>query len=462
MMLRGDIPAVLFPVETLTRELDSKLVMASALATEGCRAIVGHKESVEAIATVSTAVIWQGKGELFDTQFGIHWNHHTADHLIGNRSAIMFLQDEGGLHQVKAWRSHVLNTHRIDYLRTRKIDRICVWGERQQDVLSSYAEELRDNIVVTGSPRFDLCLPEYAWLTARRSDALREKYGSFILVCTRFRDAVHAAGQGDPFQSKMNPTSWSQSLSHNDLADLWFSKWQRDVHDFADFVVLIKQLAINFSKYTVVLRPHPSESLTFYQQAFSSFKNVVVTRDDSALPWVRAAKLVIHSNCTTGIEAVLLGRPVLNLLPECEGRAELNVEVAREAGHVTGSISDAVQKADDLLSGDAPPACEWSSHAKAILNNLKCAAIPKVAAETMGVIQRQGITSSKVHLPKEAKVRDAVRRIVKGAGSSYAASKRGPLDAEHVARIIDGYLERHGRGGRIRHMTEKYVVVDPA
>ena len=72
--------------------------------------------------------------------------------------------------------------------------------------------------------------------------------------------------------------------------------------------------------------------MSFYEHAFASFKNVVVTRDESVLPWIRAAELVVHSNCTTGIEAVLAGRPVLNLLPECEGRTELDVEVAREAG----------------------------------------------------------------------------------------------------------------------------------
>jgi hypothetical protein len=179
------------------------------------------------------------------------------------------------------------------------------------------------------------------------------------------------------------------------------------------------------------------------------------------LPWIRAAKLVVHSNCTTGIEAVLAGCPVLNLLPECEGRTELDVEVAREAGYVAGSVAEAVARAGDFLSGEAP-AYEWSPHAKTILNNLTLEAIPKVAAETTSVLQEQGITSSKVTLPRESRVRAVVRHWVKGPAATYASSKRGPMDGAFIESIVDGYRGHYGGGARIRHMTDKCVVLDPA
>jgi surface carbohydrate biosynthesis protein len=456
MRLNGDIPTVLFPIETLTRELDSKLVMASALAGKGCRTIVGHKEWMKAIVRASTGVVWQGK-----SLFSARTNTHLADQLAGNRSAIMLLHDEGGMHQVKNWPNHVLKTHRIEYLRKRQVNRICVWGERQKNVLSSYAEELKDVIAVTGSPRFDLCLPDYAWLTAAKSKELNDKHGSFILACTRFSWAAHSAGQGDPFRRKMNPALWPANLDPKGLADLWFSKWQRDVHDFADFVVLTKELALNFPEETIVLRPHPSESLNFYRDAFSSFKNVKVIRDESILPWIRAAKLLVHSNCTTGIEAVLAGRPVVNLLPECEGRSELDVEVAREAGYVASSVREALEKASGFLGGQ-PPKHEWSSHAKSILSNLTRIAVPQVADQTMKVIAEQKIASSNLALPKGVVAREAVKRLIKGSVGTYASSKRGPLDAAYVESVLAGYRERSGSGGSIRSVTEKYVVIDPA
>ena len=101
---------------------------------------------------------------------------------------------------------------------------------------------------------------------------------------------------------------------------MFFSQWQQAVHDFADLVMFVKELALSHPERTVILRPHPSESMVFYQQAFYQFKNVEVRRDQSVLDWIREADLVVHSNCTTGIEAVLAGRPVLNLLPANSAR----------------------------------------------------------------------------------------------------------------------------------------------
>src|SRR4029079_2652744 len=206
-----------------------------------------------------------------------------------------------------------------------------------------YATELSDCIVTTGSPRFDLCRPRFHWVTEQKAKEKREKYGPYILMCTRFGTANHSQGTDDPFRRKMNPVLWPEDLGQAGIAEVWYAKWHRDVHDFADFVVLIKEMATNNTRHTVVVRPHPSENLSFYQHAFSSFENVKVTKEDSVLPWIRSADLVIHRNCTTGIESVLAGRPVLNFLPASDTRANFDVEVAREAGYTATSIEDALQ-----------------------------------------------------------------------------------------------------------------------
>jgi hypothetical protein len=78
------------------------------------------------------------------------------------------------------------------------------------------------------------------------------------------------------------------------------------------------------------------------------------------------------------------------------------------------------------------------------------------------VLQEEGITSSKLVLPKETKIRDTVRLLLKRPSATYASSKRGPMNPEHVESIVDGYRQKNGAGGRIRHMTAKYVVLDPA
>jgi surface carbohydrate biosynthesis protein len=456
MSATNNCPAVLFPIEIGTRELDSKLVMASALAAEGCRCVVGYKEALKAIAKSSRRVVWQGK-----SLFSSKTSDHIADDLLANDSAIMFLHDEGGIHQVSAWKQNVLKKHRVDDLRTRDISRLCVWGERQKEVISEFASELTEALTVTGSPRFDLCCPKYSWLVNTHDQDEVAQCMPYILVCTRFVNAAHAEGQEVPFLRRMYSTGWPESFDARAIADVVFTQWQQAVHDFADLVVLVKETSLAYPDYTIVLRPHPSENLTFYRQAFSRLENVVVRRDKSVLNWIRAAALVIHSNCTTGIEAVLAGRPVLNLLPAKAGRDDLDLEVAREAGMVATSIPDALQKIGSILSGEAP-AHTWSTHATAILNNLKSQAIPMMVAETLGVLKERGISSSDVAFPALRPVRAAINRLTKRSSTNaYVAAKRGVLDADYVDSVISGCNANRVGSGSIRQLAEQFVVLEP-
>src|SRR5262249_42882473 len=204
------------------------------------------------------------------------------------------------------------------------------------------------------------------------------------------------------------------------------------------------------------------EDIAFYEHAFAPYRAVTVTKEGSVLDWIRSAELVIHTNCTTGVEAVLAGRRVLNMQPEAVPRGDLDKEVAKEAGVPANSIRDAVEKAGALLL--APPVDQvWSAEAQAILANLKSDAMPLLASETLKVLCEQRIDSSRVVLPPKMSLRKLIRRVVRGGASDgYVASKRGTLDVNQVEMVRDGYGAAGGGRTRIRYMTPEYVVIDPA
>jgi hypothetical protein len=114
-----------------------------------------------------------------------------------------------------------------------------------------------------------------------------------------------------------------------------------------------------------------------------------------------------------------------------------------------------------MLDGIVPPHT-WSPHARSMLNNLAAEAIPLMADETMRVLERKRITASKVSLPKPNHIRSMVRRLVKGsATSAYIQSKRGPLDAEQVERLIAGCRSGGVGAGRVSRVTPQYAIIDP-
>src|SRR5690606_6089812 len=72
-------------------------------------------------------------------------------------------------------------------------------------------------------------------------------------------------------------------------------------------------LARAFPDARIVVRPHPAENHGAWQQAATGHANVKVIYRGSVLPWIAASACVVHSNCTTGLEAFLLDVPAIAL-----------------------------------------------------------------------------------------------------------------------------------------------------
>lgn len=453
MRLLRDLPTVLYSVETMSREFEAKLVMAATLAGNGCRAVVAHKETAQLVARESRRLVWQGSIRGHDPD-GVA----TADALRRNGSALMFHEDEGAIFPGASWTTDILRKHEIEFLRTYPTDRICTWGVRQQKVVTAAAPPLESKVVVTGTPRLDLCSHTFDWVDAQPDDEKRSRCGRYILVNTRFAKLVHSNGYQGQFAMFNQDLGKRKAEDSGQQREAWFSKWRNDGHDFVEYLMLIKELAQGFPKYTVVVRPHPSESIDFYKEALASFGNVVVNRSYSVLYWIRGAELVVHNNCTTGIEAVLAGRPVLHFLPG--GASTGDMEVAKEAGWTTASLDDALAAAEQMLAGHVPTQV-WSESAKDVLLNLTNASIPMLAAATLDLIRERNLLSSDVALPRSAgrHFADWFRR---SKNSSYVLSKRGAFDPRRVEAIVDGCRTAGISRANVLEVKPTYLVVEPA
>jgi surface carbohydrate biosynthesis protein len=462
MQITDNIPTVVLPVDLPVRELTSKLILASALAAAGCRAVVGNKKEIISIARQSGPLVWLGKELFADDETSV--KNLYGSEILRNGSAIVSMQEEGGMFQGKSWKEQLIAKHQIDALRTRDVSRLCAWGERQLAVISAYAPEMIDTLQVTGSARFDISAPSYSWISQAATDKIRNQFGPYILVCTRFGAVTNAKGLHHPFWRKLEQSRHAKK-SDRERVDNWFTKWQRDTHDFADFVTLTKELATANKNQRIILRPHPSEGLPFYLQAFSQFANITVVREGDVVSWIRGADLVVHSCCTTGIEAVLAGRPVVNFIPGESREADLDVEVAREAGLIATSIDKALDAIDALLKGEQHTR-PWSSHARSMLSNLDREAVPLLVDTTVAVLQERRIESSKLSFPRKARqglgIWSSFNRLTgRQLRKAHKPAKRRELDLRQVDTILAGTNSKR-RSGRVREFTSHYVVIDPA
>jgi hypothetical protein len=122
---------------------------------------------------------------------------------------------------------------------------------------------------------------------------------------------------------------------------------------FADFQKLIPALEREFPACQIIVRPHPAESQHVYHQIALQCARVRVTNDGNVVPWLMAAKVLVHNGCTTGVEAYAVGVPAVSY------RARINERYDDDYHRLPNLLSHECFNFDDLrvtlgriLSGD--------------------------------------------------------------------------------------------------------------
>jgi hypothetical protein len=211
---------------------------------------------------------------------------------------------------------------------------------------------------------------------------LRERYGDFILINTNFNH-VNAFYPGlnlfvpnDKSGGEPRPGRAAKGMSREYAAGLRDHKQAI----FEKFQQLISDVAGAFPKHNIVVRPHPTENQEIYRQIAAGCERVEVTNEGNVVPWLMAAKALIHNGCTTGVEAFVMGVPAIsyraavndfydlgfyrlpNLLSyQCfqfeELRMTLEKILAGELGAARGDEREILAR-QHLASLDGPLACE--------------------------------------------------------------------------------------------------------
>jgi len=108
------------------------------------------------------------------------------------------------------------------------------------------------------------------------------------------------------------------------------------------FCEMLSYVMRNNPNQNFVLRPHPTESLEFYRNAFHEFDNILISNEFSAVEWISRCSLLIQNGCTTSVEAYFLEKPVIDYYPFISSHG---VDVTRGIG----LFSKTPEEVDNLL-----------------------------------------------------------------------------------------------------------------
>lgn len=304
--MKNQASTLIIPVESQVRELDAKILLSCVAAERGFPVIMGSRAFTHfQVASVPRGVyLAKSMRSLSNSMFKI-------------------LRQLG--HEIVAWEEEALvhppsDTYfslRLSPGTIKNVSHVFAWGQENVDLLRQYPA-LPENmpIHVTGNPRGDMLRSEIRPYFDTEVERLRSLYGDFILINTNFSDVnpyIPNVGLFLPTKDHQKSVRLGQSgvgMSRE------FAEGLRD-HKLAvleDFKQIIPMLEQAFPELTIIVRPHPSESYQIYHQIAAKCPRVVITNQGNVIPWLLAAKAMVHNGCTTGLEAYVLGAPAISYL----------------------------------------------------------------------------------------------------------------------------------------------------
>jgi surface carbohydrate biosynthesis protein len=294
---------VYLPLEVCRRELVGKVFLATRLAKDGHRVILFQSDFFDNFGWPKNG-IYIGKNcfrteRPYDTRF--------YNKMKSQGVSLWHLDEEGGIYagQGPADWSRRLKL-RLDPLTLDGGDKILCWGKWQKQAFSE--NKPAAEILVTGSPNFDVFHPKYAAAFSEYDSRQTNGEEGYILVNTRFSLTngflplhYHLMGKG--------ATSKLIDRTHFSLSAVTIGALQYLL------TKLIFDLARKFPKRKFVIRPHPAEDPKFYSSVFDALDNVSVQWRGDVGSWIRRSDALIHNGCTTALQAIIAGKPVITYVP---------------------------------------------------------------------------------------------------------------------------------------------------
>jgi surface carbohydrate biosynthesis protein len=287
-------PLLIIPVETKVREFDAKLLLAVVALQRGFDVVLGALWELKFFTELLDRGIFLDKS-IAKTK--AQWFSRCRQQ--GHRVAAL---DEEGLVYFDAETYRQLRIHPPSL---EKADVFFAWGKDQAEVMIPEVGALAERIRLTGNPRFDLLRPELRMAYDKDVAGLRNAYGRIILINTSFSFA-NSANDAKALQQTFS--QYPIEESRPGFFAGWTAAQNNVLQSFQEVLPLVRK---RFPEHAIIIRPHPSEGLQLWQELSRSMSNTAVIREGNVVPWLLAADVLVHWNCTTAIEAFLLGKSAI-------------------------------------------------------------------------------------------------------------------------------------------------------
>ncbi len=431
---------LLIPIENQVRELDPKLLLAVCAASAGIKSYIGYRTEMDIIISKFPRSIYLAKS-------------------FTQRSDKMFRILSKLGHTICAWDEEALVHYPPDIYFKRRLSPVAAsyvshlfaWGKENEDLFRAYPS-LPEGVPIhrVGNPRLDMLRKQFEYYYNDEIAAIKQQHGEFILLNTNFGNVNAHLPIHNLFTSKDENGNYKDMGRGSTGMGREFSEGRARFKQtiYEHFLSLIPYLAESFKNIKIIIRPHPVENKDVYYHLAAQHENVDVVQEGNVIPWIRSASALIHSGCTTGIEAYLSNRPAIAYIPLTDSRYGYDAIIPDQLSHQCTNHSEVANMLDLYLQG-TPPSLDSSILKKYIEfdpDKLCCSNIIEVIEDILKSENPENTLTNNMHGQLLATKRRIVKRLKSLSPnskyhSSYQQVRFPTLDTQILQAKVDRFAQ---------------------
>ncbi|MCG7536345.1 surface carbohydrate biosynthesis protein [Pseudoalteromonas sp. OOF1S-7] len=328
-------------VDSPKRDLEWRLLLAYKLSKMGISSYIGGAQNIRSKFLLHGGVL---VGRLGGTSGRSRFDKLFLKEIEELGGKIFYFHDEGGAFRVNGYERESRLAYPSDLCDKPVFEKVYFWGQAQRDIFDKESWITKTQPI--GSPRFDLYKN-----AAKKREQVKDA-DKIILFNTRFSNVQTV---------KDDPTALSKRMleirieggeldkkSKPEIISNMYYRWKTSARDFIEFTDMVAQVCLSHPEQQFVLRPHPAEDVEWYRKNFELLENLTIDNTGDVKHIFERTKLLIHSECTTGLEADLQKIPTVNFIPFPDDGGE-GVVGLRSIGTVCHETQGVLSAIDDFL-----------------------------------------------------------------------------------------------------------------
>ncbi len=283
---------IYLPIEIKRRELYARIYFAIHASTKGFRVTIGRKNRFNEFYDKIPSGNFITKS--------LFRNFDEIKKLRGLGHKIFFLDEEGLMCFNKNFTHRRITKEGLELL-----DYFFTWGKNHKSDITNLFPEFEKKFHITGNPRFDIIKKNSKKFYSDEIKRIKEIHGDFYLLTTKFGKVNYV--------KRKNVISWYDTqvnkgiLRTEETKEVCKRSIKHEEENIKNFFEFIKLFSESFPSKKLMILVHPAEEISVYANLIKNMDNIKLASGFSTNSWILSSDLIIQNNCTTSVEAYIMG-----------------------------------------------------------------------------------------------------------------------------------------------------------